>query len=91
MTKDDAIKAIEAKDLYGVSEWDDGFSRGINAAIEAIRALPDAGWRNIESVREGLAFLLHLERDTKDGESVMVNINLLRKLGAALPPPPEKA
>lgn len=48
INREKAIAAVEAKDLYGVSEWDDGFSRGINAALDALRALPVSdGWEDI--------------------------------------------
>ncbi len=54
MTKDDAIKAIEGKrvpeaDGFPDRDMSQSYNLALDHAIEAIRALPDAGWRGIES------------------------------------------
>jgi len=58
MTKDDAIKAIEGvaerlHRVYQINEALDGFTSTVVVMFkDAIRALPDAGWRDIESAPE---------------------------------------
>lgn len=74
MTKDDAIKAIEGKRIADPSGYaiDVAFNDAIDIAIEAIRALPDAGWRDIESApKDGTRILLFT--GTMSGDDDLLN------------------
>lgn len=73
MTKDDAIKAIEAKrvpeDQHVTIDraMAGSYNRGLDHAIEAIRALPDAGWRDIsefdwQNAKDGCEMLIYNDR-----------------------------
>lgn len=53
MTKDEAIKAIEGKELTGfLTAADINYNSGLEDAIKAIDALPDAGWMDISEAKE---------------------------------------
>jgi len=103
ITKDDAIKAIEGEGLLDDTgtESDLGYTAGLDAAIEAIRALPDAGWRDIESAPKDAMILAHADGMVR---LVMWEAGRWVQVGKTiehgwfeplhwmpLPPPPEKA
>lgn len=113
MTKDDAIKAIEAKRVPEDQRvtidraMAGSYNRGLDHAIEAIRALPDAGWRDIESApKDGTQILAWCVcRETGDAW-IAADVAWWKPadhwIGVAdgivgpthwipLPPPPEKA
>lgn len=54
INKDDAIKAIEGLVPKSVASGpsDIAYTAGLRHAIEAIRALPDVGWRGISEARQ---------------------------------------
>jgi len=98
MTKDDAIKAIEG---ITRSQMECG-EKWIKAsdAIEAIRALPDAGWRDIDGAKlNAWRFNVMLECQGGDGKCAIGGAELglndllaiLDAVSDSLPHPPEKA
>jgi hypothetical protein len=99
MTKDDAIKAIE-----GLQYVQDGvlliefqyYNQALQDAIEAIRALPDAGWKDISEAREAIVEIGRLAESlmTYDGEVYNIAEYIISAQSTALkslPQPPEKA
>jgi hypothetical protein len=103
MTKDDAIKAIEAIP----PEWARKGSHAkynmitIEQAVNAIRALPDAGWRDISEAPLDAMILAHADGMVR---LVMWEAGRWVQVGKTiepgwfeplhwmpLPPPPEKA
>jgi hypothetical protein len=102
MTKDDAIKAIEGLVPDGVKPSGVALNANITIAqaIEAIRALPDAGWRDIsEEKLNAWRFNVMLECQGGDGKCAIggaeLDLNdllaILDAVSDALPHPPEKA
>ena len=97
MTKDDAIKAIE-----GLQYVQDGvlliefqyYNQALQDAIEAIRALPDAGWRDIDDAMIDRAETANRIAPIDDRASVFLNhrVAIRAALEAAFtqPQPPEK-
>jgi hypothetical protein len=108
MTKDDAIKAIEGlrSEVEKTALHKDALF-ALEAAIDHVRALPDAGWREEdvnrvavamwrgESVRAApnVAKQRTAEAFAEESQSTIDRWTGLARIAleAALPPPPEKA